>query len=48
LTQRKLALVAPERGEQAEARRLWAEMLAECPGDREARARLARCAGGRA
>ena len=42
LTRRNLAALAAERGDHAEARRLWAEVLAECPGDREALAKL-RC-----
>jgi GT2 family glycosyltransferase len=44
LTRRNLATLAEERGELAEALRLWAEVEAECPGDREvvrARQRLA-------
>ncbi|MGP0062529.1 MAG: glycosyltransferase [Isosphaeraceae bacterium] len=36
LTRRNLATLAAERGEQAEARRLWAEVLVDCPGDPEA------------
>jgi Flp pilus assembly protein TadD len=46
LTRRNLAVLAQERGDHAEAERLWAEVLAECPGDREARQRLARSVGG--
>jgi tetratricopeptide (TPR) repeat protein len=45
LTRRNLAALAEERGDRAGAARLWGEVLAECPGDREAvaaRARLAR------
>ena len=42
LTRRNLAALAAERGDQAEAEQLWAEVLAECPGDREARAKLGR------
>src|SRR5205823_3216412 len=42
LTRRNLAALAEERGDRAEARTLWAEVLAECPGDREARAARAR------
>ena len=42
LTRRNLATLAAERGHQAEARRLWQEVLAECPGDREALARPGR------
>jgi hypothetical protein len=30
------------RGDHAEAEKLWAEVLAECPGDREALAKLER------
>jgi GT2 family glycosyltransferase len=44
LTRRNLATLAEERGDRAEALRLWAEVEAECPGDREvarARERLA-------
>jgi hypothetical protein len=40
LTRRNLAVLAAERGDQAEERRLWEAVLAECPGDREARAKL--------
>ncbi len=36
LTRRNLALLAQERAEHDEAARLWCEVLAECPGDREA------------
>jgi glycosyltransferase involved in cell wall biosynthesis len=36
LTRRNLAALAAERGDHAEARRLWAEVLAECPSDPEA------------
>jgi hypothetical protein len=36
LTRRNLAVLAAERGDQAEVRRLWEAVLAECPGDREA------------
>jgi hypothetical protein len=39
LTRRNLAALAAERGDSAELRRLWEEVLAECPGDREALAR---------
>jgi REP element-mobilizing transposase RayT len=42
LTRRNLAALAVERGDYAGARRLWAEVLAECPGDREALAKLER------
>src|SRR5262249_1583432 len=42
LTRRNLAVLAQERGDSAEAQRLWIEVLAECPGDREARERLVR------
>ena len=34
-TRRNLATLAEERGDRAEAVRLWAEVEAECPGDRE-------------
>jgi tetratricopeptide (TPR) repeat protein len=40
LTRRNLAALAAERGDQAEVQKLWAEVLAECPGDREALLRL--------
>jgi hypothetical protein len=43
LTQRNLAVLAAERGDRSEAARLWAEVLGECPGDREALANLGRC-----
>jgi glycosyltransferase involved in cell wall biosynthesis len=36
LTRRNLAMLAQERGDAATAVRLWSEVLAECPGDREA------------
>jgi len=36
LTRRNLAVLASECGQHAEAMRLWMEVLAECPGDREA------------
>ena len=42
LTRRNLVALATERGHHAEAERLWAEVLAECPGDREAVAKLKR------
>ena len=42
LTRRNLAALAAERGDHAEAEKLWAEVLAECPGDREALAGLDR------
>jgi glycosyltransferase involved in cell wall biosynthesis len=40
VTRRNLAEVAAERGDHAEAARLWNEVLAECPGDRQALANL--------
>jgi glycosyltransferase involved in cell wall biosynthesis len=40
LTRRNLAVLAAERGDHAEVERLWHEVLAECPGDREALAKL--------
>jgi Tetratricopeptide repeat len=40
LTRRNLAVLAAERGDHAEARRLWEAVLAECPGDREALAKI--------
>jgi tetratricopeptide (TPR) repeat protein len=42
LTRRNLATLAAERGDHSEARQLWSDVLAECPGDREATARLER------
>jgi GT2 family glycosyltransferase len=50
LTRRNLAVLAEERGDGDEAARLWAEVLAECPDDPDARAALGRLAaptGGR-
>jgi hypothetical protein len=41
LTLRNLASLAAERGDSAEARRLWQSILADCPGDAEATAKLA-------
>ena len=35
LTRRNLAALSVERGDHAEARQLWADVLGECPGDRE-------------
>jgi tetratricopeptide (TPR) repeat protein len=40
LTRRNLAALAAERGDHAEEERLWEDVLAECPGDREALAKL--------
>jgi tetratricopeptide (TPR) repeat protein len=40
LARRNLAALATERGDHAVAEELWAEVLAECPGDREALAKL--------
>jgi cephalosporin hydroxylase/glycosyltransferase involved in cell wall biosynthesis len=40
LTRRNLAALAQERGDSATAVRLWSEVLAECPNDREVQARL--------
>jgi hypothetical protein len=40
LTRRNLAELATERDDSAEAEKLWREVLAECPGDRKALARL--------
>ena len=40
LTRRNLAVLAAERGDQSEAARLWKGVLAECPGDPEALAKL--------
>lgn len=42
LTRRNLAALSEERGDRGEARRLWADVLAECPGDGEAQAALER------
>jgi tetratricopeptide (TPR) repeat protein len=42
ITRRNLAALAAERGDLAEARRLWEAVLAECPGDRQALAQLGR------
>jgi glycosyltransferase involved in cell wall biosynthesis len=41
LTRRNLAALAAERGDHDEALTLWHEVLADCPGDREALAKLA-------
>jgi tetratricopeptide (TPR) repeat protein len=40
LTRRNLAALAAERGDRDGAERLWREVLAQCPGDREALAKL--------
>jgi hypothetical protein len=40
LTRRNLAALAAERGDQIAVEQLWNEVLAECPGDREALAKL--------
>jgi hypothetical protein len=40
MSRRNLAALARDRGDHQEAGRLWAEVLAECPGDREAIAML--------
>jgi Flp pilus assembly protein TadD len=40
LTRRNLAALAAERGDRDGAERLWREVLAECPGDRDATAKL--------
>jgi glycosyltransferase involved in cell wall biosynthesis len=45
LTRRNLAALAEERGDRAEAARLWSEVLAELPGDGEALMALGRLAG---
>jgi tetratricopeptide (TPR) repeat protein len=42
LTRRNLAVLAAERGGLAETQRFWREVLAECPGDREALVQLER------
>jgi glycosyltransferase involved in cell wall biosynthesis len=44
LTRRNLAVLADERGDHAEAAEHWRAVLAECPGDREARAMIERSA----
>jgi len=44
LTRRNLAMLAAERGDLAEAEKSWRDVLAECPGDREALAKLERLA----
>jgi hypothetical protein len=48
LTRRNLAVLAEERGERGEAAGLWRRILAECPGDREALAKLERLESGEA
>ena len=45
VTRRNLAALAAERGDHAEADKLWREVLAECPGDREATAILEQLQG---
>ncbi len=40
LTRRNLAAIAEQRGDHTEADKLWGEILAECPGDPEAKARI--------
>jgi Flp pilus assembly protein TadD len=42
VTRRNLAVLAAEQGDFAEATRLWEAVLAECPGDRQALAKLVR------
>ncbi len=39
LTLRNLSVLAEERGDRVEARRLWRTLLNVCPGDPEARSR---------
>ncbi len=46
LTRRNLAVLAAERGDRAEAQKLWQDVLAECPNDREA-IEMLRLVGGR-
>jgi tetratricopeptide (TPR) repeat protein len=41
VTRRNLAALAHERGDLAEAERLWRAVLAECPGDQDAMKHLA-------
>jgi tetratricopeptide (TPR) repeat protein len=43
LPRRNLAMLAEERGDHAEVERFWTEVLAECPGDKEALEKLAGC-----
>jgi hypothetical protein len=38
-------MLAAERGDHAQAEQLWREVLVECPGDREALAKLERLRG---
>jgi tetratricopeptide (TPR) repeat protein len=45
LTRRNLAAVAAERGDLAAVEQLWNDVLAECPGDPEAMAKLERLRG---
>jgi hypothetical protein len=45
LTRRNLAALAAERGELAAVEQLWNDVLAECPGDPEALAKLERLRG---
>ena len=40
ITRRNLAALAAERGDHVEVERLWNDVLTECPGDREAQAKL--------
>jgi tetratricopeptide (TPR) repeat protein len=40
LTRRNLAALAAERGDVGESDKLWHEVLAECPGDKEALAKI--------
>jgi GT2 family glycosyltransferase len=47
LTRRNLALLVEERGDLRGAARLWREVLAECPGDRDALSALRRLGCGR-
>jgi hypothetical protein len=42
VTLRNLAALAAERGDRAQAQRLWNAVLAECPGDGEAMKNLER------
>jgi tetratricopeptide (TPR) repeat protein len=45
LTRRNLATLAAERGDDAEAERLWYDVIEEIPGDREAHAKLEQLRG---
>ena len=40
LTRRNLAAILEQRGDHMEAAKLWGEILAECPGDHEAKTKI--------